>query len=533
MTNPVQISPWSLKLAPQHPKKPKDSQLLQPSQSDSPVRPPPSTQSSLNGQIHAALPSAKALGKRRAISPMSIPATTPHILPYSPNIQSHRSPSSGLIHNPYGLLNGDFNAFMDDPTPMSLAVQSSSAEVNGAESINAFSLSNSYHPLDTLTSLYDQAAASNLNQSDIHIGSDMDSSRNTSTHSHVFVYDSQPHSGSGSRGESFFSPAGFLNDDVGFPGDQHDQEHQQRQQQYDNAMVDGGGAWSSSHVVENQREDQVYAYETIDPTLLGGGSLLGDDVSELDAEMIDVDAVGVESGIDDDQARQKEGNSQDPSDNESSSSTDSSDSSASLQSKKPYKKKTVVEVKETVSYERKLPPRNRTKRVIPDMLSHDDFDLMLKRKKAVKKKRLSVSSTNNSGPPDGDGDSADRSSSGSEQDDDDDEDHEGDEKENKNKKGRITVRKPISTFRSGVSSKDPIERSVSPPTPADKKLTATRVAKQDWPMDDYDSYCHQCRRKTFYAKMTCADCQKKFCVRCYAFRCVLFLLSFFRLSSRS
>jgi len=44
------------------------------------------------------------------------------------------------------------------------------------------------------------------------------------------------------------------------------------------------------------------------------------------------------------------------------------------------------------------------------------------------------------------------------------------------------------------------------------------VEKQDWPMDDVDAYCHQCRRKTFYAKMTCSDCQKKFCARCYAYR---------------
>ena len=53
------------------------------------------------------------------------------------------------------------------------------------------------------------------------------------------------------------------------------------------------------------------------------------------------------------------------------------------------------------SYERKLPPRNGIKRVLPDMISHADFDLMVKSKKAVKKSNitgLSVSSTTNSAP---------------------------------------------------------------------------------------------------------------------------------------
>jgi hypothetical protein len=99
----------------------------------------------LNGQIlgsesdyfNSAMPSAKALGKRtsRAISPMSILATvTPHFPPYSANIQSHRLPSSSLTHNhPYGLLNNNFNDLIDDP--ISSAMQSSSVEANGADSI--------------------------------------------------------------------------------------------------------------------------------------------------------------------------------------------------------------------------------------------------------------------------------------------------------------------------------------------------------------------------------------------------------------
>ena len=40
------------------------------------------------------------------------------------------------------------------------------------------------------------------------------------------------------------------------------------------------------------------------------------------------------------------------------------------------------------SYERKLPPRNRIMRELPDMISHDDFDLMVKRKKAAKKTNI-------------------------------------------------------------------------------------------------------------------------------------------------
>jgi hypothetical protein len=214
-------------------------------------------------------------------------------------------------------------------------------------------LPSTYHPLDILTSLYDQAASSNRHQSEFHIGSDMDSSRHTSTtHSHVLAFDSQPQSGS--RGESFFSSADFLNNDVGFPGDQ--QEPQQQQQHYDNTMVDGGGAWSSSLV---QPMYQICAYETIDPTLLGG-----DADAELDGE---IDGVGMEAGSDD-QVRQKEADVRLSNNESESSSKDSSISSAPPRIKKPFKKK---QVEETVSYERKLPPRNHIKHVIPDMLSHD------------------------------------------------------------------------------------------------------------------------------------------------------------------
>jgi hypothetical protein len=147
--------------------------------------------------------------------------------------------------------------------------------------------------------------------------------------------------------------------------------------------------------------------------------------------------------------------------------------------------------------------------------------LPVNRKKAAKTTnniRLSVSSTNYSVPDDDSG--ADRSSSTSD-------DNESDDDENE-KKRIITVRrtgKPISISHwhpRRVSLKDPIERSVlsPPPNVVDKKLTASRAEKQDWPMDKVDDYCHQCRNKTFFAKMTCADCQKKFCVRCYARRCV-------------
>jgi hypothetical protein len=548
-TIPVQISPWTVKLASQHPNKALDSQSHQPSHNDSPsVRPPHSARSSLNGfhnlgsesdYFNGAVPSAKVLGKRRAISPMSISATTttPHVPPNSANIQmtSHRSPSSSSLahNNPYGLLNIDFNAFIDDSTTaISSAVQSSSSAAEAkisADSINTFSLSSSYHPLDTLTSLFDQAAS----QTEInnHIGSEMDSSRHTSatTHSsHVLAFDSQqPQSGSRSRGESFFS-SDFLNDDVGFsPGHQHgDQEELQRQQYDNNTTVDGGGAWSSSLVVGNQPEDQIYAYETIDPTLLGGGEApLGDAEFELDAEMIDV--VGIEAAGSDDQVLlqgEEEGDVGHSNNDDESSSTDSSYSAAAASPppKKIYKKKKVEEVKTVASHERKLPPRNRIKRVIPDMLSHDEFDLMLKRKKTAKKTnntRLSVSSTNYSVLDDDSG--ADKSSSTSDDDESDDDE---------NEKRTITVRKPISISQPRVSLKDPIERSVSSLTPpnvvVDKKLTASRAEKPNWPMDRVEAYCHQCRNKTFLAKMTCTDCQKKFCVRCYANRCVL---SFFYL----
>ena len=85
-----------------------------------------------------------------------------------------------------------------------------------------------------------------------------------------------------------------MNDYVGFsPVDDHHDDHQQ-QHNYDDhdTTVDGGGdVWSSSWlvVVGNQPEDQIYAYETIDPTLLGGGEApLGDVASELEPDPMDV-----------------------------------------------------------------------------------------------------------------------------------------------------------------------------------------------------------------------------------------------------
>ena len=460
-TIPDQILPPKVKLTPQHPKKPLESNP----RNDSPVRPPQSARSSLNGltlssESDYAIPSAKALGKRRAISPMT--TTTPHQHPHFP---APPYPAASVLSN------SDFNAVINYPTAISPAVQSP-AQANDADSINTFSLSSSYHPLDTLASLFDKAASSRRNKSEIHIGSsDMDSSRHTSsTHSRILGYDSQPQSGSGSRGESYFSSTDFLYDDMGLPGDQHvDQYDQEPQQQQYDTMVDG--AWSSS-LVGNQPEDQ-YAYSTIDPTLLGGGAeveaeLEPDLAVEMDAEL-DSDVVEMEAEFDD-QVQQKDDSSEGEVDE--SSLTDLPYSPAST--KKPYK------TEET--YARKLPPRNRRKRVMPDMISHDDIDLMSKRRRAAKNTntRLSVSST--SSAPDGD-----RSSSGSDLDESDDEEV------------PITIRRPIPT---------------------------ARVENQEWLMGDVESFCHQCRRRTFYAKMSCSDCQKKFCERCYAFRCVfLFFLS--------
>ena len=227
--------------------------------------------------------------------------TTPHQHPHFP---ASPYPAASVLSN------SDFNAVIDYPTAISPAVQSSPAQVNGADSINTFSLSSSYHPLDTLASLFDKAASSRRNQSEIHIGSsDMDSSRHTSsTHSRILTYDSQPQSGSGSRGESYFSSTDFLYDDVGLPGDQYDGQYDQepQQQQYDTTI---NGAWSSS-LVGNQPGDQ-YAYSTIDRTLLGGGAeveveLEPDLAVEMDAES---DMEGMEAGFDD-QVRQKDDSSQ-------------------------------------------------------------------------------------------------------------------------------------------------------------------------------------------------------------------------------
>lgn len=482
--------------------------------------------SPLKGQIldfgsdspDGAIPSIKALGKRRAISPTRI-STTPRRHPHSPvpsysatsirDVQFHCSSTSAPTHV---VQNRDLNAFMYYPTAISPALPtSSSAQTDGIDSINPPSFSSSYNTLDTLASIFVQASSSQ-NQSEIHMGT----FRHPSTHSHTSLeYNSQPQPQPGprSRRESFFSSSDSLYDDVGFPG-QHDYDHHydhelQPQQQYDPSVDD---PWSSALVSEDQ-----YTYETIDPTLLGGEALLDEAKSEVnpgldvgtDMNMCDagLHAMGMELELEtefDDQVQQKDSGQPELGSGLCSSSFSSTDSSSSgpTQTKRTYSSLESVLLPDNRvlvddNQGRKLPPRKRTKRILPDMISHDDIDLLLSYPGS---KRGSLSSTANSASD------ADRSGSDSEPD-----------RESDNEKH--TIRKPVPKPRPQVSIKQPSARSIS----AAKKSTVPQVdQKQEWPLEDVDTYCHQCRRKTFYAKMTCSECRKKFCVRCYAFRCVFF-----------
>ena len=158
-----------------------------------------------------------------------------------------------------------------------------------------------------------------------------------------------------------------MNDDVGFSpvDDRHgDQEEHQQHHNYDDTTIEGGGVWSSSSlvVVGNQPEDQIYAYETIDPTLLRGGKApLGVVESELNSDLMDV--LGLESD--------RGASIKWEVDVGLSNNDDESSSAGSLHSfayppppKKTYQKK--KEEEKTVassSYERKLPPRNRIKQI--------------------------------------------------------------------------------------------------------------------------------------------------------------------------
>lgn len=509
---PLQAQLSKIKVAP--PNKLLDSQWLQRHVDDSPVRPPHSARSSLNSQTlesgsdyaNGALPSAKVLGKRRAISPISTSVTTipprhPQftVSSYSavsmPDMQlpsDHSSASS-----PHYVQNTDYNAFMDYPAAISppAVQQSSSVQFDGADSINTSSLSNSYNPLDTLASLFDEASSSR-NQSEIYIDSDMGSSRNTSTRSHTLVYP-----GPGSRGESFFSSADSLYNDMGFPADRRDRQ----EQQYDD------DPWSTSLVIKP--EDQ-YTYETIDPTLLGGGALLGEAESELEPGLememdadLDVVGMGPESET---EVQQKDSSQGDV--NLEPSNRSSSSSFGSVQEKKTTVDDPVpADDRELETQElpgRKLPPRKRTKRVMPDMISHDDIDLLLSDTAAGKANiRYSTSPSTSSSALDADNSESD---SDSDSDSDSELDHESDD-------ALPTVRKPVLLPKPQVTLKNPIARSVSP---TEEKTTVSRAPKQQWPLDKVDTSCHQCRRKTFYAKMTCSDCRKKFCVRCYESRCV-------------
>ncbi|KAF9458549.1 hypothetical protein BDZ94DRAFT_1270318 [Collybia nuda] len=41
---------------------------------------------------------------------------------------------------------------------------------------------------------------------------------------------------------------------------------------------------------------------------------------------------------------------------------------------------------------------------------------------------------------------------------------------------------------------------------------------ENWPRDEMESYCHQCRNKTFIMKIACGECSKKYCARCLTTR---------------
>jgi hypothetical protein len=226
----------------------------------------------------------------------------------------------------------------------------------------------------------------------------------------------------------------------------------------------------------------------------------------------------------------------------SSSSTDSTDSTdllySSASSTRAKKKKTYsssslpqeqmqqpTPKKNDDLETRKLPPRECRKRVLPDMISHDDIDLMRKRRKeeeaaavVVKEPRVarlsvvSSSSSTSSTTPDGENNSGSSLDSNSDSDSDLDSEHEEEEAEDEEDDEE--------------DDDDEERKSIRPPPVKKQKSTAAprveKPKKREWQMEEVDAYCHQCRRKTFYAKMTCSDCQKKFCVRCYAFRCVPF-----------
>jgi hypothetical protein len=58
------------------------------------------------------------------------------------------------------------------------------------------------------------------------------------------------------------------------------------------------------------------------------------------------------------------------------------------------------------------------------------------------------------------------------------------------------------------------------PEPVLKQAKAPLPRNRAWPTGPDQSFCHQCRRKTYYLKMTCV-CQKKYCSRCIAIRFVV------------
>ena len=51
-----------------------------------------------------------------------------------------------------------------------------------------------------------------------------------------------------------------------------------------------------------------------------------------------------------------------------------------------------------------------------------------------------------------------------------------------------------------------------------KPLAEVDRRNENWPKSTSESYCHQCRRKSFVRKLSCGMCSKQYCMRCLAHR---------------
>ncbi|KDR73227.1 hypothetical protein GALMADRAFT_725227 [Galerina marginata CBS 339.88] len=414
------------------------------------------------------MPSAKALGKRKAVSPSSVMVSGSAPIPVSGHVR-------GVEADAFTPINDNINAnpnahphtldifihnYMPDPEINSGPSSSSNSIFAIRQSSTGF-----YSNMETLSSLNSPTHPQSQPQFRQEEREAALSSRGGGSRSH------HPDSSRASQdSEKLFSES--VLDNLGT------RDQSEATDPWAESFA-GGGA---------MHMDAQYTLSTINPTLLGGQTL-DDQFSEPD---LDFRADVVEDGEDENDPVVRR--SQPPLGtgagitalvNYSSSSGSSSASNPSEYEPSvatdPAVERTATKRKkkqpstETTAVPARTLPRRHAQRQMTDMVPTDQLDAFLSTKQS-EDSSYAISSDEDSG--------SDAASA----------------------VVVVTKSVSVSSHRAG-----PLNTSRR----GSKKLDQVPAIK--WPKTNLHSYCHQCRRKTDYLKMPCS-CGKHFCVRCFAVR---------------